>query len=382
MEPIILLVVDDEQGMRQGINRALRKYTIEVPDSDETAEFSLENAGSAEEALEILEKSEDNPPHIILLDNKLPGMSGVDLLDTISKRNIDSLVIMISAYASIETAVRATKSGAFDFIPKPFTPDELKNTVKKAAQHKIAQLQAQKLAQEKRQVRFQFISVLAHELKAPLNAVEGYLKIIHDRSAGDDQATYDHMIERCLTRMEYMRKMIFDLLDLTRIESGQKKREITEFDLIDPVNQAVETSKPMAEEKQVTINLHAPESHQFAGDPGEIEIIMNNLISNAVKYNRDEGRVDVTVTPDTDSVTIKVEDTGIGMSEEEKEKLFGDFVRIKNKKTKNVLGSGLGLSIVKKLVNLYKGDIEVESTPDIGSTFTVTLYKVESDKTD
>jgi signal transduction histidine kinase len=219
-------------------------------------------------------------------------------------------------------------------------------------------------------------------LKAPLNAVEGYLKIIHDRSAGDDQATYDHMIERCLTRMEYMRKMIFDLLDLTRIESGQKKREITEFDLIEPVNQAVETSKPMAEEKQVTINLQAPESHQFAGDPGEIEIIMNNLISNAVKYNRDEGRVDVTVTPDTDSVTIKVEDTGIGMSEEEKEKLFGDFVRIKNKKTKNVLGSGLGLSIVKKLVNLYKGKIEVESTPDIGSTFTVTLYKVEPDQTE
>ncbi len=378
MEPITLLVVDDEEGMRQGINRALKKYTIEVPDSDETAEFSIQNAESAEETLEILEKSD--PPHIILLDNKLPGMSGVDFLDILFKKNIDSLVIMISGYASIETAVRATKSGAFDLIPKPFTPDELKNTVKKAARHKIAQLQAQKLAREKRQVRFQFISVLAHELKAPLNAVEGYLKIIHDRSAGDDQATYDHMIERSLTRMEYMRKMIFDLLDLTRIESGQKKREITEFDLIEPVKQAVETVKPTAEEKQVTINLHAPESHQFAGDPGEIEIIMNNLISNAVKYNRDEGRVDVTVTPNTESVTIKVEDTGIGMSEEEKEKLFEDFVRIKNKKTKNVLGSGLGLSIVKKLVNLYKGDIQVESTPDIGSTFTVTLYKVEPEQ--
>jgi signal transduction histidine kinase len=104
---------------------------------------------------------------------------------------------------------------------------------------------------------------------------------------------------------------------------------------------------------------------------------MNNLVSNAVKYNRDQGRVDVTVETENDSVFISVSDTGIGISEEEREKLFEDFSRIKNKKTKNILGSGLGLSIVKKLVNLYNGSIDVQSKPDEGSTFSITLENRE-----
>jgi signal transduction histidine kinase len=297
-------------------------------------------------------------------------------METISEKNIDSMIIMISAYASIETAVKATKTGAFDFLPKPFTPEELKNTIRKAARHKITQLQAQKLAEEKRQVRFQFISVLSHELKAPLNAVEGYLKIVKDKSAGDDPAVYEHMIERCLTRMEYMRKLIFDLLDLTRIESGQKTRNLEQIDLLKPVKTAIENALPSAEERGISINLHTDsEEILFWADEGELEIMMNNLVSNAVKYNKDNGTVDITVKPNQDNVTISVADTGIGLSPDEKEKLFEDFVRIKNKKTKNILGSGLGLSTVKKLVKLYDGSIDVESEPDKGSTFTIVLYE-------
>lgn len=374
MDPLSLLIIDDEEGMRLGIERALKKFTVKLDDSDETVGFDIHTAKSGEEGLESIQNS---PPHILLLDNKLPGMSGIEVLDTLSQQEIDSLVIMISAYASIETAVRATKSGAFDFLPKPFTPEEVKNTVRKAAKHKITQIQAQQLAEEKRQVRFQFISVLSHELKAPLNAVEGYLKIIHDRSAGDNQDAYDHMIDRCLTRMEYMRKLIFDLLDLTRIESGQKKRDVKEFDFMGPVNTAVENAKPSADERDITINSPPKKEIPFIGDPGEIEIIMNNLVSNAVKYNRDDGSVDIKVEQTEGGVRVSVSDTGIGMSEEEQEKLFGDFVRIKNKKTKNILGSGLGLSIVKKLTNLYNGSIDVDSVPDVGTTFSIFLKNAE-----
>jgi signal transduction histidine kinase len=108
-------------------------------------------------------------------------------------------------------------------------------------------------------------------------------------------------------------------------------------------------------------------------DRGEIEIMLNNLVSNAVKYNRDGGRVDVTLSGGVEGVTMAVKDTGIGMTKEETAKLFGEFVRIKNTKTRNIMGSGLGLSILRKLANMYGGEVTVESQPDVGTTFTVRL---------
>jgi signal transduction histidine kinase len=108
-------------------------------------------------------------------------------------------------------------------------------------------------------------------------------------------------------------------------------------------------------------------------DRTEIDMIFNNLISNAVKYNRDQGRVGVQVGVNGNEVRIQVEDTGIGMTQEETQRLFSDFSRIKNEKTRNILGSGLGLSTLKKLVTLYNGEIAVQSKPDVGSTFTVTI---------
>ncbi|HQE30193.1 MAG TPA: ATP-binding protein, partial [Phycisphaerae bacterium] len=111
-------------------------------------------------------------------------------------------------------------------------------------------------------------------------------------------------------------------------------------------------------------------------DRGEIEMILNNLVSNAIKYNKPQGRVEVTVGRDGEYVTLAVADTGIGIEPEEATKLFGEFVRIKNEKTRNILGSGLGLSIVQKLAELYDGSVTVASQPDAGSTFTVRLKNV------
>jgi signal transduction histidine kinase len=282
---------------------------------------------------------------------------------------------MITAYASLETAVSAIKSGAFDFLAKPFTPQELKATIRKVADTLILARQARKLAEERRKVRFQFIRVLAHELKAPLNAVEGFLQIVLDKTAGDDPAVYDQMVERSVVRLRAMRKMIMDLLDLTRIESGEKVREVSEVDLRAIIDTAVETATPEARERDITIHVEAPETLTLTGDESELEIILNNLLSNAVKYNKDGGRVDLTARADEETITLQVADTGIGMAPEDAAKLFNDFVRIKNARTRNILGSGLGLSILKKLTQLYEGTIEVDSEPDRGSTFTVTLNR-------
>ena len=129
----------------------------------------------------------------------MPGISGLEVLDRLAGRETDMLTIMITAYASIETAVSATKRGAYDFLAKPFTPDELKSTIRKAAARLILAKQARRLAEEKRRVRFEFIRVLGHELKAPLNAVAGYLDILQNHQLGSDLAAYDELVARSLT---------------------------------------------------------------------------------------------------------------------------------------------------------------------------------------
>ncbi len=367
-----LLVVDDEAGMRMGIRRALRGFQTETDDTGMMVKLSVDEAESGEQAIEVIQSS---PPDIVLLDHRMGGITGIDVLNWMEQHSPDVIAIMITAYASLENAISATKKGAFDFLPKPFTPAELKVAVRQAVKHVLALREARDLAEEKKRVRFQFISVLAHELKAPLGAIEGYLYLLQDGTALKSPETLTRVVERSLIRLQGMRKLIFDLLDLTRIESGEKKRELASVDIAAAAVTSRETMLPDAVARGITITLDSPEELFMTGDRGEIEIVLNNLISNAVKYNRDNGKVRVKLSGSHDEVIIKVSDTGIGMSEEERERLFGEFVRIKNDKTRNILGSGLGLNIVKRIAALYNGSVSVESTPDVGSTFSVVLKK-------
>jgi len=356
--------------MRLGVSRTLRDFSVRVPDVSGDVNFVVDQAESGEEALEKIER---NPPDILLLDHKMPGISGLEVLDRLAGRESDMLTIMITAYASIETAVSATKRGAYDFLAKPFTPDELKSTIRKAAARLILAKQARRLAEEKRRVRFEFIRVLGHELKAPLDAVTGYLDILRNHQLGDGLPAYDDVLGRSLARMDGMRKLIADLLDLTRIESGEKGRELTRVDLSAIAAAAIEAVAAQAAAHNVTMKLHAARPLTMQADVREIEIILNNLLTNAIKYNRDGGCVDVSVREADGAALIAVTDTGIGMTAEETQRLFTEFARIRTERTRNILGSGLGLSIVKKLALLYDGDVTVESRPDAGSTFTVTL---------
>ncbi len=366
-----ILVVDDEPGMRQGVRRALRDFSVHLHEISGEVRFDVAESPSGEHALEYIART---PPDILLLDHKLPGLSGLEVLARLADGKQDVLTVMITAYASLDTAVAATKRGAYDFLAKPFTPDELEGAVRKAAKHLLLQREARRLAEEKRQVRFQFLSVLAHELKAPISAVEGYLRIIRDQSAGDDEAAYNKMLDRSLMRLSEMRKLIQDLLDLTRIESGLKQRELVQVDVAALAAEMAENFAAQAKEAQIEIAV-AVRKAELTADRQELVIIFNNLISNAIKYNRPAGTVKLDVAADDQAVTIAVADTGIGMAPDEVAKLFTEFGRIRNEKTRRIVGSGLGLSIVKKLAALYDGDVRVASQEDVGTTFTVTLKK-------
>ncbi len=371
-ETLHLLIVDDEQYMRLALERTLRHHSIHLADMQLDLAFRISQAGSGATALAFLET---DLPDLILLDHDLPEVSGLDVLAALKEQKLDIPVVMLAANASLDAAVQATKAGAFDFLAKPFTPEDLRSAVQKATRHCMVQREASKLAAGRKQIRFEFLSMLAHELKSPLAAMEGNLFILRDHLAGDSLQSYDDLVNRSLSRLEGMRKLISDLLDLTCIESGKKKRSLMDIDLCAAARHAIMTHRAQADAKQVTVSFTGPRYLYLKTDGIEIEMIFNNLISNAVKYNKDGGTVAVAILDLGPTASITVRDTGIGMTQEEVARLFGEFTRIKNRKTMNILGSGLGLSILKRILNLCGGQVRVESEPDEGSTFTVTLPK-------
>ncbi len=369
MNKLRVLVIDDEPGMRMGVERTLNGETLNFWGTD-TLQVLVESAGTGSEGVD---KVLNGKPDILFLDYKLPDMNGIEIIERLGERANDLIIIMITAYASIEVAIEATRKGAYDFLPKPFTPNELRAVTRKAAERILLARKNAQLAQEKKQVRFEFIRVLGHELKAPLGAVEGYLDLMKAKTLGDNLDSYMQFIERSSIRLQQMRKLIVDLLDMTRLESGKKSRNLVPIDLRKAAESAIELATPAANSRNISISLEAPATLNLMADTGEIDMMLNNLISNAVKYNRDDGKVMVRLVHTADKITIQVADTGIGMSAEEQQKLFKEFSRIKNARTANILGSGLGLSILKRLAELYEGDIRVESEPDKGTTFTLTI---------
>ncbi|MDP4291653.1 MAG: hybrid sensor histidine kinase/response regulator [Bacteroidota bacterium] len=370
MSSFKVLVVDDEPGIRMGTRRILQNFKVDYPFMDEHIDFEILEAATGEDAIEIIDAQ---LPDIVLLDNKLPGIQGIQVLEYIRNKQYDIVVVMITSYASLELAVKATRDGAYDFIPKPFTPQELRASIENITKQLFLRRMTQNLNTEGKQIRFQFMSVLSHELKAPLNAIEGYIRMIGEKQMGDNVDSYQEMIDRSLERIKGMRQLILDMLDLTRLNSGKPMHKLQQIVVSDIARISKDTVRPLAIQKDVDVYVYCPSELVMNFDPGEMEIILNNLLSNAVKYNHEGGRVDCRISSEKDQVTITVSDTGIGMDKEEQLHIFEDFVRVKNTKTRHITGSGLGLSIVKKIVDSYGGKIKLQSYPDKGSTFTVIL---------
>ena len=367
-----VLVVDDEPGIRSGVARILGNFHVTYPFMDEDYTFEVTEAGTGEDGIAILESEMHD---ILLLDNKLPGIQGVDVLEYIRKRNYDIVVAMITSYASLDIAIRATRDGAIDFIPKPFTPQELKSSIENITKQQYLKRITHKMKQEGKKIRYQFLSVLSHELKAPLNALEGYLRMMQEKQAGDRIEDYATPIERSLQRIQGMRSLIMDLLDFTKIRLERKEEKIQEVNMAEVASDSIVTVQPYAIQMDVTINLDVRSDVTIMADPDDMEIVFNNLISNAVKYNKIGGKAEITIDSSDIEAILIFSDTGIGITRNDTENLFTEFVRIKNEKTRNISGSGLGLSIVKKVVELYHGTINVESTPDVGTVFTIRLPK-------
>jgi two-component system phosphate regulon sensor histidine kinase PhoR len=221
-------------------------------------------------------------------------------------------------------------------------------------------------------VRRDFIANASHELRTPLTAIQGFADTLSTAENLDDEQTrsYLDVISRNAQRMA---NLIDDLLALSRIEGGRMDLESTDLDIVRLANTVISDFAPRFEQSSLDARLHAGVCPPCRGDRRAVEQILGNLLSNAARYTNPGGRIDVHVRPGDDCVTITVADTGIGISEADRERVFERFYRVDAARSRALGGTGLGLAIVKHLVGAMRGQIEVESEPGKGSRFSFTL---------
>lgn len=223
-------------------------------------------------------------------------------------------------------------------------------------------------------IKSQFISMVAHELKAPLAAVQGFLNILLDEKVNLSNEKKADYLKRSISRLNSLSDLVNDLLDISRMELKTKQREIENIRIKDIVENTIQLFEVDIKKKGIKVELNIPnELPLIKADYNEITRLITNLLSNAIKYNKDNGNIFIEISSSTNYLQIKITDTGIGMKLEEKAKLFNEFYRAKNEKTRGISGTGLGLSIVKKIVDSYYGKIDVDSEFGKGTTFTINL---------
>lgn len=481
-----ILIVDDERGLRLGTKRLL-----------ESEGFEVDTAENGEQGIEL---GTHNDYDIAIIDLKMPDKDGIEVLRNIKAVFPNTVCIIATAYASYETAIHATKLGAYGYIPKPFTPDELLSQLRRAYEHRLLTLESERLKREREErllelayektrlntiinsivdgvlvvnkngetalynpatlkhlnltdlplekycldllpdkltetikkiidkdkyeqvsystqieikpnrelvieavcspvphpngelagvavvisditehkkieaIKNQFVSMVAHELKTPIAAVLGYIKIILDKSLNIPPEQVENYLQRSYSRLQGLLEMVNDLLDISRMELKTKQLEIKELDLVEIIKSTLEFLEFELEKKKIKTHFDYPQSFpKIKADQSQISRLFTNLISNAIKYNKEEGEIRIRLRVEGKYAVAEVEDTGIGMNEKERANLFSEFYRVKNEKTRGIPGTGLGLSIVKKIVETYSGKIEVQSEPNKGSNFIVYL---------
>jgi signal transduction histidine kinase len=364
-----VLVIDDEPGIREGIKRGL------TPQG-----YIVETAENGEQGLALFRQ---NPCDLVLIDVMMPGISGIDLIGEIHRIDPEAVCIIITGYATVEMAVRAIKEGAYDFLTKPFSVDDLLLVVRQGLERRRLSLEtkrlqsieaeARRLQEEKTRLeeldraKMQFIRLVTHELQAPIAAIHTYLKLIQEGYVSPEDQ--NKIIEKCLARAQEQMKLINDLLELGRVQAQIQDGKLEKIDLEEILHAVVEKMMPQAIEKGLDFRYHIqPGPKVIFGNRDHFISVWTNLIGNAIKYT-EKGFVEVTLKSEDGKLIGEVRDSGIGIPEADQKNLFQEFFRASNAKKSYRQGTGLGLSIVKRIVEAAGGQVWVESQEGKGSLF-------------
>ena len=325
-----VLVVDDEQSVATTI-----KAILELDGSDVTA------VTSGKEALTQIREHEFD---VVLTDLRLDDLDGIEVLHETQKLWPDTVAIMLTGYASLESAVAALRGGAYDYLIKPSDVDEL---------------------------------------RTPLTAVSGFMQIARRRMSRLSGATdvpapwreeaqrADATLEMANRQSKKLARLIDELLDVSRLQQGRVEMRLAEVDLADVVREVAERMQILSKGNQIETKIAG--TAPIVADRDRIEQVLENLVGNAFKYSPENGRVELSLHASGVNATVSVRDEGIGVAPGEVEKIFGLFYRSPDPRADHVGGLGLGLYISREIVSRHHGRLWAERNVDAGTTFHVTL---------
>jgi two-component system sensor histidine kinase/response regulator len=287
--------------------------------------------------------------------------------------------VVITGYATVETAVDAMKAGAYDFLPKPFTPGELRAIIDRGFERWRLIKETHRLRHEKEEAERRFVTLVSHQLKAPLVATKQYLDVLLFSMQAELPERAADWITRSQLRLGEMLTLIEDWLALAKIERGCYCDGTTSTRLGSIIEDIVRDQRQLPAAAAITIDLAIPpDLPPVRGDRVSISMVVSNLLGNAIKYNRPGGSVSIRASAGDKGVTLEVSDTGIGIPKEYLPHLFQEFYRVKTKETQDIPGTGLGLVICNRIVTELGGSIEVKSEEGQGTTMIIRLPKAEA----
>ncbi|MCJ7700837.1 MAG: hybrid sensor histidine kinase/response regulator [Anaerolineales bacterium] len=364
-----ILVIDDEISICEGIQRALTLESFQV--------------NSAFDGITGLNKIKEGDYHLVLIDVMMPGITGIDLIRSIHAVDSEIICIIITGYATVELAVQAIKQGAYDFLTKPFSIDELLHAVNQGLEHRrllleakrtqAAEAEALRLVEETKRLteldraKKDFIRLVTHDLQAPVSAIETYIKmILQGYITPEDQSA---ILEKCLARSQEEQALIQDLLELGHLEVIETIKK-TSVKMDESLRSVLEICQEQIAEKKINLQIEIDSTiPAIMAAPKQIKSLWLNLVSNAIKYTPENGYINIKLDAEPDHISAEISDTGIGIPDEDQQRLFTEFFRAKNAKALEIPGTGLGLAIVKRILDGLNGEIEVDSLIGKGSIF-------------
>lgn len=376
-EPAKILLVEDEVGSRLTLSGIL-----------EDAGYKVVEAEKGKDALELIK---NQPFNVIITDIRLPDVGGMEILELAKETNPDVTVIMMTGYASVETAVNAVNEGAYAYFVKPVNMDELKTTIINALrQQQLARenkrlvddlqrsnrllFEANKQLREATEAKSTFLAHMSHELRTPLNAVIGFSDLLLEGGVGEVNEDQRQCLTDILNSGHHLLNLINDVLDLSKVEAGKLELRPEDLNLNDVVSDVVGTLKPLLDERKhiLTVNL-AADLPLVRADRGRLRQILLNLLGNAIKFTYPGGKLYLEAIRSGERCHISVIDNGIGIRREDQERIFEPFTQLDTLSDGKREGTGLGLALTKQLVELGEGRMWVESEPGRGSKFTFTI---------
>lgn len=362
-----VLVIDDEHEMCELCRDVFTKEGYRT-ETAETGEVGLRKVR------EIL-------PDLVLVDLKLPGMNGMEILREIKEFDPNIVSVVITGYGTIESAVEAVKSGAYDYLPKPFTLGQLLTITKRGLERRHLVLESTVIQQEKEKMKEFFISMVTHQLRSPLTAVQGYFNLI----LGDfvtDVVKQKEIIKQASERIKGLLSLINEWLEMAQIDKNRIEERFESLNLVSVLSEVVDLIHPLAKDKGIRLQFEPsdellPINIGIRGDKEALQEVFTNLLDNGIKYNKCGGTVSINTRENSSHTIVEISDTGIGISKAALPFIFDEFFRVKNEGAGKITGTGLGLSIVKRIVEAHSGFVKVVSELGKGTTFTVYLPKSE-----